>query len=272
MDARPAALALTALLLAGCGSAQPSASPAPRSPESSRGAPSLPPGPGAAAVAPLAAAVAALEALPTVRVTSEANDGGGATARGSAVLDQGRRRARSERTTQDGLGTGGLTTFRVLAEGSLWIRSLGPDDDPAVVPWSKADLDPQAFRTALAEVLTDSGELGESLDDLVDLVRDGPFELAAVPSADLRTGATAGLRAEAEAADLARYLAVSGREAVVDLDAEGTTRYTFWLSRGVLVGLDASGTQFRDGEPLPGVSSGLTYAQTATVGIEPPAS
>lgn len=171
---------------------------------------------------------------------------------------------RSSEAFASGEGDGDpITSEDVLTSDALYVRILGPRDDPDTAPWSK--LEPGIIRSdLLEEIYTGQGAAGKSLPRLVGLMEAIPFEIEG--SGPAPEDASPDLvRVSFRAADIADLFRATGAERVGAGEPSGVTRYAFAIDAvtGLLRGLRADGTQFHDGEAIEDVDVRLSYAPVA---------
>lgn len=156
-----------------------------------------------------------------------------------------------------------ITTQRVVIDGRAFFKSTTGPEAEAALDFTEVTFE-RSGRETLDDSFTALGRLGPSLERIIELLEELPFD------AQITEGET-GLEISVVMSPFAiyDYYAETGLEAVGGNVPQQPTRFAFLLDDGMLLGIAADGTHFHDGEALD-IEASVTFEPIEPFTLEIP--
>jgi len=149
-----------------------------------------------------------------------------------------------------------ITTRKVVVDGRAFLKSTTGPEAEAAIAFTELGYEPFG-RELLDEAYTAFGRIGPSLDRIVLLLEELPFE-ATITALDTGTEISVTL----SPLSIFDFYAETGLEGVGGTVEPDETRLAFRIEDGVLSGIVADGTHFHDGEAL-AITAAIVYTPIA---------
>jgi hypothetical protein len=220
-------------------------------------------------IAEITSAIEVLFAGPGVSVTFTAESADGGSTDGSVLIENSTGDHESRETLTSDINDRISVVAENLVVGDVIFARVYPEsDDPSTVEWAEVESEPLRSRF-IEEAFTAGGAAGASLERLVTLLENVPWELEGAARTDVEGRMIRSVLVRFSVVELWEFLREAQLELVGPSPAEDGTFYEFWIDvdSGALVRLLAAGTQFLDGEALRGSSIEIDYTILEEISI-----